>query len=216
MKVAAIAGATGLIGGHCLRMLLESPEYGRVISLLRRAGNVKHVKLDERVVDFGAPGLVEADDIFCALGTTIRAAGSQEAFARVDFEYPKILAEAGKTGGAKRFLVVSSVGADPNSRNFYLHTKGRMEAAVLACGYDATWIFRPSLLLGGRSDLRPGEAAARTLMPLLNPLLLGSLRKYRSIDAEDVARAMVRAAQLPTGGGVMEYDGIMGADNSAS
>src|SRR5947209_845560 len=124
-KVALIVGSTGLVGSHCLHFLLSSPEYARVTALVRRSTGVTHPKLHEQIVDFdNFASLPPCDDVFCALGTTIRRAGSKPEFRRVDLEYPLRLAEHALSAGAQQFIVVSSVGANSKSGNFYLRTKG--------------------------------------------------------------------------------------------
>jgi uncharacterized protein YbjT (DUF2867 family) len=144
-----------------------------------------------------------------ALGTTIRKAGSQQAFRRVDFEYPLSAAKQALNAGAKQFILVSSVGADPGSRNFYLRTKGELEQAVSALGFQAVHIFRPSILLGKREEFRAGERVATVIAPVLNLMLMGVLRRYRAIRAATVGRAMVAAArQAIIGVHVYEYDQI--------
>jgi len=126
-----IAGVTGLVGSHCLRFLLASPEYASVTALVRRSTGIKDPKFHERMVDFDTlSDLLAADDVFCSLGTTIRKAGSQAEFRKVDFQYPVRLAERTLAGGARQFVVVSSVGANPKSSNFYLRTKGELEEAL--------------------------------------------------------------------------------------
>jgi uncharacterized protein YbjT (DUF2867 family) len=192
-RTAVIAGATGLVGGHCLRRLASAPEYSRVVALVRRPSGVPQ----ERMTDFDrlAPDDVEEGaDVFCALGTTIKKAGSQKAFRRVDFEYPVALARLAEQRGSPRFLVVSSVGADPGSSNFYLRTKGEMEREIAALPFEAVHIFRPSFLIGDRQESRPGERIAIALARPLGFVLGGPLRKYRAITAECVAAAMVRFA----------------------
>jgi uncharacterized protein YbjT (DUF2867 family) len=197
-RTALIAGATGLVGSHCLGHLRASADYGKLIVVTRRRLALKtHSKPEERVVDFdhlSAKDAAGADDIFCALGTTIKKAGSQAAFRKVDFDAVVNLARAGIEAGAKRFIVVSSIGANPKSSNFYLRVKGEMEQAVSSLPFEAVHIMRPSLLLGPRQESRPGEQLAQAIMPLLNPLMLGPLRDYRAIPAETVARAMITAA----------------------
>jgi len=210
---ALVAGATGLVGSHLLQHLTASAEYATVIALTRTPVPT-YPKLETRLANFD--GLTSsdcrgADVVFCALGTTIKKAGSQEAFRRVDFLYVKTLAEVSRAAGARQFVLVSSVGADPGSSNFYLRVKGEAEQAVTAAGLEAVHIFRPSLLLGHRPESRPGETIAQVLMPLLNPLLLGGMRKYRAIHAAQVAGAMVAAPlRAPTGTHIYEYDQIVG------
>lgn len=173
---------------------------------------VNHPNFVQHVVDFdrlSELALSSCDDVFCALGTTIRKAGSQAAFRKVDFDYPRLIADAGLRSGAQRFTLVSSVGADPNSRNFYLRTKGQLEQAVAAMPFQAVHILRPSLLLGTRAESRLGEGFAQSVLPLIGPLLGGQYRKYRAIPAETVAAAMVSVADVSaTGVQVYEYDDI--------
>lgn len=202
---ALLVGASGLVGRALLMLLLDSPRYRRVHALLRRnlADLPVHPKLATSVVDFARlPPLPPVDDVFIALGTTIKAAGSQAAFRRVDFDAVVDTARAGRAAGARRLLVVSALGADPGSRVFYNRVKGEMEQAVAELGYECVVIARPSLLLGDRSALgqRPRlgeELAAR----LLRPVLGWVPQSVRPIAAEAVARALLRAA-LDAGPGV--------------
>jgi uncharacterized protein YbjT (DUF2867 family) len=154
--------------------------------------------VDVHQVDFDAldahAGLFGVDDIFCCLGTTLRKAGSREAFRRVDLDYPLQAARLGRAAGARQFLLVSAVGADPSSRVFYNRAKGEVEAAVAGVGYPRMVILRPSLLLGKRRESRPGERVAEWIMRPLGPLMRGPLARYRPVEAEAVARAMVRRA----------------------
>jgi uncharacterized protein YbjT (DUF2867 family) len=211
-RTALVAGATGLVGSHLVQILLEQPTWAQVVTVGRRAAPQSHPKLEQRIVDLGALDAIDpphADDVFCCLGTTIKQAGSQDAFRRVDHDYVVGLARAGLRIGATQFLLISAIGADPESRVFYSRVKGEAEAAVRALPYRAVQIFRPGLLLGNRSEFRLGERIAMVAVPLLHPLLLGRLRRYRSIDAGDVARAMVRIArEAPRGPNVWEYDGM--------
>jgi uncharacterized protein YbjT (DUF2867 family) len=143
--------------------------------------------------------LFAVDDLFCCLGTTIRKAGSQEAFRRVDLEYPLQAAHLGRAAGARQFILVSALGADPSSRVFYNRVKGEVEAALAGVGYPRLVIFRPSLLLGDRDEVRPGERVAEWIMKPLGPLMRGPLRRYRPVEAAWVARAMVRRALVGAG-----------------
>jgi uncharacterized protein YbjT (DUF2867 family) len=216
-RTALLAGATGLIGGHLLTNLLQSSDFERVIALTRRPLAAKP-RVESRVVSFDALKPDEctgADVVFCALGTTIKKAGSQEAFRHVDFGYVKSLAECSCAAGAKQFAFVSSVGADPASRNFYLRTKGEIEQALAPVPFAAVHIFRPSLLLGKRRESRPGEQFAIKLAPLFNPLLVSGLKKYRAIEAAQVAHAMIAAtARNATGVHAYEYDQIVRLDRT--
>jgi uncharacterized protein YbjT (DUF2867 family) len=197
-RAALLAGASGLVGRALLALLLESPAYGQVHALLRRQvfDLPAHRKLRATVVDFDRlPALPPVDDVFIALGTTIKAAGSRQAFRRVDFDAVVNSARAARSAGARRLMVVSALGADPESRVFYNRVKGEMEQAVAALGYESVLIARPSLLLGDRAALgqptRAGEAwAARVLRPVLGWVPRG----VRPIDAERVARALLDGA----------------------
>jgi uncharacterized protein YbjT (DUF2867 family) len=212
-RTALLAGATGLVGEHVLAQLLADDTWARVITVGRRATPHRHEKLEQRIVDLGAleaqGDLPHADDVFCCLGTTINRAGSRAAFRRVDHDYVLALARTGIRIGATQFLLVSAIGADPESRVFYSRVKGEVEAALRALPYRAVQIFRPGLLLGNRAEFRFGERVATLLTPLVQPLLRGRLRRYRSIEAGEVARAMVRIArEAPRGPNVWEYDGM--------
>ena len=199
-RTALVAGATGLIGGHLMPLLLADPAYEKVVVLARRPiEGVASPKLQTIIVDFDALDAslagIAVDDAFCALGTTIKVAGSQAAFRKVDHDYIVAFARAAKAAGAKRFLLVSAMGADANSSIFYSRVKGETERSVRSIAFDATHIFRPGLLLGERREKRTGEEVGAALTPFLNPLLLGPLRAYRSIKGETVARAMRGAAR---------------------
>jgi uncharacterized protein YbjT (DUF2867 family) len=205
-RTAVLAGASGLVGGYCLEALLREPRYERVIALVRRPLARRHEKLAEEELDRVDELAFPAEaDIFCALGTTMRKAGSKAAFRQVDFERPKRLAERGAVCGAAQFVLVSSVGADTRSRNFYLRVKGETEREVAALPFRAVHIFRPSFLTGPRVENRPGEKLAMAVAKKLGFLLRGGLEKYRAIPAETVGRAMVAAA-LRDERGVCIYD----------
>jgi uncharacterized protein YbjT (DUF2867 family) len=201
-RSALLAGATGLVGSFLLERLLASPRYARVVIWARRGIGKAHPKLKVEIIDFErlAQRRLEADDVFCCLGSTIRQAGSQKAFHHVDFDYPVALAGAAARAGAKRFLVVSALGANPRSRVFYNRVKGEMEKAVRVAAVPKTYIFRPSLLSGPRKEERPGEKIGLVVGALLGPLL----GKYRPIHADRVAAAMVRAAELDLPSRVIE------------
>jgi len=212
-RTAAILGASGLVGGFCLRALVDDPDYSRVVTFGRRElPSFTRAKVAQRVADLDsltAEDFRSVQDVFCALGTTIRKAGSQAAFRHVDLELPLRAATEAVKAGAEQFVVVSSVGADPASKNFYLHTKGQMESELARLPFKAIHILRPSLLIGRRAEFRLGEAITMALAPALDLLTLGALRKYHSIRAETVGRAMVAAAkQGASGASVGEYDEI--------
>jgi uncharacterized protein YbjT (DUF2867 family) len=203
MKTAAVVGGTGLIGAHLVRLLADDPSWDRVVSLTRRSSGVTGPGLEERQVDFehlDREESIECDAAFCALGTTIKVAGSKQAFERVDHDYVVEFARLARAGGAQQFLIVSSIGADAGSGNFYLSVKGRVEVAVEALAFESTWIFRPSLLLGERQESRPAERWGQRGSHLVAPLMVGPLRKYRPIPAETVASGMASAARRPLAG----------------
>jgi uncharacterized protein YbjT (DUF2867 family) len=197
------------VGGLAIPHLLAEGAFERVVALGRKP-LTERPGLQQKTMDFerlDAEPPVSAAAAVCALGTTIRRAGSQAAFKAVDVDAVLAFARWARAGGAATFVLVSSVGADPRSPNFYLRCKGEAEEAVAGLGFTRLVALRPSLLLGAREGSRPGEALGRAVTPLLNPLLLGPLRRYRGIPADAVASAAVRAAIEPTPGRfAWEYD----------
>jgi uncharacterized protein YbjT (DUF2867 family) len=210
---ALLLGATGLVGGHVLDLLLDDPACTRVTVLGRRPVAKMHSKLDQRTADLGRLQDHEisfmVDHVFCCLGTTIAQAGTQEAFRRVDYDYVVDAARMAAQHGGRRYLVVTAAGANAKSRIFYNRVKGEAEDAIRALPLDAAVILRPSLLLGERAGTRTGESIAQRVMPALDWMLVGPMRRYRSIQASTVARAMVRLAkERPRGVRVVESDEI--------
>jgi uncharacterized protein YbjT (DUF2867 family) len=203
-KTALLVGATGLTGGYCLEFLLKEPAYRNVHAFVRTAIAITDTKFVQHIVDFHELETfhehLEVDDVYCCLGTTIRKAGSQEAFRRVDFDYPVKLAALTQHCGAKQFLIITSIGANPRSRVFYSRVKGEVEEALTKISFDAIHIFRPSLLLGERKEHRTGEKVGAVAMAALKPAMIGPLKKYRALRASDVALAMVRTAQMNLNG----------------
>ena len=184
-KIALVAGGSGLVGGYLINALLEAPDYSRVFALTRRPLGRDHQKLANRTVVFSRMAEqikgMAANEAFCCIGTTRAAAGSDEAFREADLDAVLLFAQAARAVGATRFVVVSSVRADANSRNLYLRTKGEMEAAVTAIGFQSLDILQPSLLLGPRKEMRPLELAGRIFAPLINPMLTGTRESLRAI-----------------------------------
>ena len=194
-RIALLAGATGLTGNLLLAELLADTRYSSVYALVRKSILPAQQKMTERLVDFEHLGnLPKIDDVFCCLGTTIKKAGSREAFRQVDFDYVLNLARAAKAAGALRFMVMSTIGANPKSGVFYSRVKGEMEAALAVLGFAELHIFQPSFLVGDRTEKRVGERIGVMALQLMSPLLIGPARKYRSIRAKQVAHAMVVAA----------------------
>jgi uncharacterized protein YbjT (DUF2867 family) len=181
------------VGGHLLELLLYDARVAKVVSLGRRELPVHHAKLSQYIADFAdlGPRLPSPTAAFCCLGTTIKSAGSREAFRRVDYDYPLMFATAALQAGASTFLLVSAIGANTESRMFYSRVKGDVEQAIGALPFEAVHIARPSLLLGKRREFRLGERLFVPLASSLWPLLLGRLRKYRAIHARRVAKALL-------------------------
>ncbi|WP_213017941.1 NAD-dependent epimerase/dehydratase family protein [Hymenobacter negativus] len=209
MKTALLAGATGLIGSQLLPLLLASERYTKVIVVGRKAVPVIHPKLVQVVTELDKLEAVRlkliADDVYCCLGTTMAQAGSKEAFFKVDFLYVVQLAAVSAGNFASQLLVVSSMGADAESRVYYSRVKGEMEAAVRQTPFRAIHIFRPLLLLGERAKPRLGERIGAGVLGLLAPLMRGPLLKYRAVPGAAVAAAMLRAAE-DDGGGIRIHE----------
>lgn len=217
-----LAGASGLVGGLVLHDLLADASFsGRIVAPVRRALGVHDARLVTVTPDFTASGSDAEIDaaignqpalscFICCLGTTLKTAGSREAFIVVDRELVLRMAKVAYQHGARHAILVSSAGASRQSANFYLRVKGEVEAALAEIGFERMDILRPGLLLGPRKERRAGEAIAQLLAPLANPLLLGKLRRYRAVDAHDVAAAIVRLVEdTAPGQFVHEHDSIM-------
>ena len=206
-----LAGATGLVGSEILQALLVDPTVAEVHVLGRRASNVTHPKLQSHVVDFRQlPALPQVDEIYLALGTTIRVAGSQEAFRAVDFEANLAVAKAAIARGARRIGLVSAADANARSSVFYLRVKGELEDALTSLNLPSLVIARPSLLLGNRDALkqppRLGEKISTPILNLLAPILP---KRYRPVHARAVARSLL--ATLPTARGtvILQFDDLI-------
>ena len=197
-KTALVFGSTGLIGSYLIQWLRKSDAYEKIIIFQRKAAATLDPKTQFVQLDFDKmneyASVIKGDDVFCCLGTTMRKARSRQAFRRVDYEYPAQIARIAKENGVGGYFLVSSVGANIGSSNFYLHTKGETEQAIQKSAFLRLAIFRPSLLLGNRNESRFGERFAQGLYPLFHWLLQGNLKKYRAIPASNVAKAMVFVA----------------------
>lgn len=196
---ALLAGATGLVGQYVLLQLLADRHWGRVTALTRQPLAQRHPKLVNHVIDFDRlaeqRALIQGDDLFCCLGTTIRAAGSRQAFEHVDFDYVQILATLAEQAGVSQFLLVSAVGANARSKVFYNRVKGDIEDSVCAMRLRTVHVVRPGLLVGPRREPRRGEELAKKILLPLNPLLIGPLRRYRAVPARKVAETLLRPAR---------------------
>jgi uncharacterized protein YbjT (DUF2867 family) len=191
---AILAGATGLVGGECLRLLLDDPRYERVMVVTRRdiGGAAQHDKVRQVIVEFEQLGekrtRLRGDHVFCALGTTIRKAGSQDRFRQVDYEYPLRLAQLTLRNGARHFSLVSALGASRSSPFFYSRVKGETEQGLREMGWPSVSIVRPSVIAGERAESRPLER-------LSEHLLRFAPATWRPVPARDIAAAMIAAAQ---------------------
>lgn len=199
MKTALVVGATGLVGNECLRQLLHDKYYDRVIALTRKPLGIEHVKLLNQVVNFDEPqsfsDYCKVDVVFSAIGTTIKKAGSQEEFYKVDFTYAYEVAKAAKAAGAQTHVLVSSVGADAGSLIFYPKTKGELEKAITELDFEHNVILRPSLLLGDREEKRFGEK----IWQKLNRVFKYLAPSYQGVAAKTVAKAMIKLSKASTG-----------------
>jgi uncharacterized protein YbjT (DUF2867 family) len=195
MKTALVAGASGLVGSSLVKMLLQETEYDAVHILVRKELNLAHPNLYQHVVDFDhleAQNFeFKVDDAFVTLGTTIAKAGSKSAFYKVDHDYVISFARKSLSSGATGIFVVSSMGANPASSIFYNKVKGEMEEDMKAIGFPRLGIFRPSLLLGPRTEKRTGEKFASWMMQTLDLLIPA---KYKAIHVDKVARKMIELA----------------------
>lgn len=180
MKTALIAGASGLTGSYLLKLLLESGKYDRVKALVRKplGLNIDYPSLQEVLFDYEDPDpkVVQANHIYCCLGTTMKKAGSKEAFKRVDHDYPLELARMARQNGAAKFALVSAVGASTRSMFFYNRVKGQLEEDLKKLPFEAIYIMRPSMLLGPRNEKRPGEEIGKALMKPLRFLLPANMK----------------------------------------
>ncbi|WP_188051686.1 NAD(P)H-binding protein [Flavobacterium sp. GP15] len=199
MKTALVIGSTGLIGSYLLTELLESDQYSHVITFSKRDTGIKHPKLKQHIIDFDQPEsykeLVVGDDFFCTIGTTIKQAGSQKAFRKVDYEYPKQFAEIASQNKVKQFLIISSLRADANSSNFYLKTKGEIQDYLRTSDFETIAVLQPSLLLGNRNEFRLAEKIGGLFMKMLPFLFFGNLKKHKPIEGKIVAKALFKIAQ---------------------
>jgi uncharacterized protein YbjT (DUF2867 family) len=196
---ALIAGASGLVGGECLRRLLASAAYSMVTIVTRRSlgDAARHPKVREIVVDFARLENIQAelraDHVFCTLGTTIRKAGSQAKFRQVDYEYPRHLAQLTRANGARHFSLVSALGASSNSDVFYSRVKGELEDALRAMGWPSLCLLRPSVIAGERQESRPLERVGEWLLRF-------GPSTYRPVAAGSIAAAMIATAQHQAAG----------------
>jgi uncharacterized protein YbjT (DUF2867 family) len=198
-----LLGASGVTGREVLRGLLDAPEVTSVVAPVRSTLALTHARLLAPVVNFeqlaSQRELFEVDAVVSCLGTTIRKAGSQDAFRRVDHDYPLQVAQLARAGGARHFLLMSALGARADAPVFYSRVKGQLEDALKALHFESLVIFQPGLLLGQRDEFRLGESLAGRVMPMLNAVLVGPFTRYRGIEVTTVARAIVRQVRQLAG-----------------
>ncbi|MBD1371503.1 oxidoreductase [Hazenella sp. IB182357] len=197
-KTALVLGSTGLIGTALIKQLLDCNQFTTIHALARKELNMQHEKLKVHQINMrelnSIPEHFQVDTLFCCIGTTMKKAGSKEAFREVDYDIPLQAAQMAKKEGVGQYLIVSAMGADPNSFFFYNRVKGELEDQLQLLSLPSLHIFRPSLLLGERDEVRVGEQIGATVSKFLNPILGGSLKKYQAIDGSDVARAMIQVS----------------------
>lgn len=198
MKTALLAGATGLVGSELLQQLIKTDAYSRIHVLVRRLSISESAKIAVHEIDFeNLRGLTindKIDHVFCALGTTIKKAKTKENFRKVDYDYVVELGKKSKELSAEKFLVISSLGANKRSMIFYNRVKGEMEDTLKSMGLPHVFIFRPSLLLGEREEHRTGEKTAASVYKAIAPIFAGPLKKYKAVEASQVAKTMINTA----------------------
>lgn len=197
MKTAIVIGATGLVGSYITLKLLDDNRYSKVKVFVRNSLEVKHPKLEEHIVDFEKLELwkdeIEGDELYSALGTTIKKAGSKDAQYKIDYTYQYETAKAAAKNGVKSYMLISSAGANYKSSNFYLRMKGNLDEKVQLLNFEKIRIFRPSILVGLRSEKRAGESIGIKIAGLITRII-PALKKYKPIKASLVAEAMIISA----------------------
>jgi uncharacterized protein YbjT (DUF2867 family) len=195
MKTALVFGSTGLVGSCLLNELITRTEYSEIKSFVRKAMGTANPKISENIIDFENLGkssdLFRGDDVFICLGTTLKKAGSVAKVEEIDRDIPIKIAEICRNNGLRNIAIVSSIGANKNSKNYYRRIKGEMETGILNFGFANTAILRPSLLLGKRSEKRFAETISKGFMIMFGFLFMGKLKKFKAIHSETVARAMI-------------------------
>ncbi len=202
MKKAILFGATGFIGSNLLEELLNNSDYEQVTVVVRKKIDKIHPKLKVIIGDFQSltnlKNEIIADDVFITLGTTKKNTPDQKEYYQIDHDYPVLATKLAKENGAKSVFIVTAIGANPNSKIFYSRMKGEVERDILALDMDFTHIFEPSMILGNRTENRPSEKIFQGITKFINPLLGGSLSKYKGIEGKEIAIAMNKASKKQT------------------
>jgi len=209
---AYVFGATGLTGKFVTEHLLSDERYSGITIFVRQETKLFHGKIEQVIYNPENPEILRnnlgAGHVFCCIGTTIKKAGSRDAFRAVDHLLVTSIGKLAKEAGARAFSVISTVGANDKSGNFYLRTKGQMEKELQTIGFENLVILRPSMLLGMRSENRLMEDIGKAVFRFVEFAMVGKLRKYRAIHSETVARAMIQACNIGEGIHILESDKI--------
>lgn len=197
---ALVLGASGLVGLHTTQMLLQQNTYDVIYAVSRRGIPLEHERLVQIQADFNSiDSFIEKlhiNHIFSCLGSTNKKTPDKKDYIQVDHDYPLLVAKIGQSNGATKFSFVSALGANAKSNNFYMQMKGRVEEDIKALNFEELYIMRPALITGGRTESRPAERFAAGFFKIINPLLRGSLKKYRSIEGKTIAQALVKTAGI--------------------
>jgi uncharacterized protein YbjT (DUF2867 family) len=212
-RTAIVFGATGLVGNLLLEELDNTGDFSSISIFVRQSAGISSPVVKEIITDFSNieayKAEIKGDDLFICLGTTIKKAGTVENMEKIDRDLSIKIALLARQNGVKRIAVVSSIGANPSSKNYYLRIKGEMEQGILAATFEKTVIVRPSMLMGERKERRPGEIAGKVVMKVIQPVLSGKLLKYRAIHGRDVARAMIILLDRENGKNIFESDELL-------
>lgn len=211
-KTAIILGATGLTGSLLLKKLLEDNRYDQIKVFSRKSIGVNHTKLREFIGDILDLGAFEkdfiGDEVYCCIGTTAKKTPDKDLYRRIDFGIPVQAARLCKKNKINTFIVMSSLGANPKSNVFYNKTKGKMEESVLKENILNIYVLRPSIIIGNRNENRLGEDIGKKLMSAFQFLMIGNFKKYRPIEADNIAKAMIILANSKPDVQIIESDKI--------
>jgi len=212
MKKAIVFGASGLVGSQLVDLLTDDINYDKIVLFNRRPLSLNSSKIEEHIVNFDEmekfSDKISEGTVFCSLGSTIRKAKTIENFIKVDYEIPFKIAKAAKQNNIESFILVSSIGANSKSRNYYTKTKGKIEEELLHLSFNHVKILRPSMLLGQRKEFRLFELIGKIIMQILGFLFIGKLKRYKGIQARNVAKAMIWLSVNKTDQVIFESDEI--------